>query len=380
MLVLIASPRAVQAIALLGVVSLIASCAFPRSGPSKQELYAGADQVEGNVHVLVVNDRIIEITSQQSSFGFSDRFRTREILNSDTIYSGDTISVTVFENVTDDPLLGSTGQRVSGLNEMQVDSQGYIFIPYAGRIRVSGQSPEQVRQAITSNLESQTPNPQVQVQRLAGDGASVSISGSASVPGIYPIEAPTRTLAAMLAKAGGVAIDPDVAIVRVSRDKYVGKVWLTDLYENPELDIALRPGDQIFIDEDSRKFIALGATGVQSVVPFSAANLSALEAIAAVGGLSGTSADPTGVFILRDESPEKANAILGRGDLTRSQRIVYVFDLTGPFGLFTARDFLVRDGDTLYVTDAPFVKWQKTISAITGTIASASSIPGVDGS
>jgi polysaccharide export outer membrane protein len=178
----------------------------------------------------------------------------------------------------------------------------------------------------------------------------------------------------MLAKSGGVTIDPGTAIVRVTRGGHTGKIWLKDLYENPALDIALRPGDIIVIEEDSRKFIALGATGAQSTVPFESETLSALEAIATVGGLSTNSADPTGVFVLRDESEEIARAVLGRADLIGDQRVVYVLDLTEPTGLFEARDFQIRDGDTLYVTEAPFVQWQKSLSAITGTTGAATTL------
>jgi polysaccharide export outer membrane protein len=178
----------------------------------------------------------------------------------------------------------------------------------------------------------------------------------------------------MLAKAGGVAIDPDIAIIRLTRGNHTGKVWLKDLYENPALDIALRPGDKIVVEEDSRSFVALGATGAQNKVDFEAETLSALEAIATVGGLSTNSADPTGVFVLRDEGEAVANAVLGRSDLIGDQRIVYVLDLTEPTGLFEARDFQIRDGDTLYVTEAPFVQWQKTLSAITGTTGAATNL------
>jgi polysaccharide export outer membrane protein len=178
----------------------------------------------------------------------------------------------------------------------------------------------------------------------------------------------------MLAKSGGVTVDPAIAIVRVTRGSHTGKIWLNDLYENPGLDIALRAGDQIVIEEDSRKFIALGATGAQSVVPFESETMSALEAIATVGGLATMSADPTGVFILRDESEEISRAVLGRPDLIGDQRVVYVLDLTEPTGLFEARDFMIRDGDTLYVTEAPFVQWQKTLGAITGTTSAATGL------
>lgn len=363
-----------RAVVLLASVTLVASCGLPRSGPNKREIMAGSVDRKGDAFIVTVTSAVSRATAMQPSFGFSDGFRKAGVIGSDVISAGDTLGVTVFENVKDDPLLGNTGQRVTPLQEVQVDGQGFIYIPYAGRIKAAGQTPEGLRQAITRQLEDQTPDPQITVTRLAGDGATVSIAGQAGANGVYPIEPGTRTLGAMLAQSGGVTIDPEVAIVRVTRGGVTGKIWLQDLYENPSLDIALRPGDQIVIEEDSRSFIALGATGAQSRVPFESATMSALEAIATVGGLSTSSADPTGVFVLRDETEAIANAVLGRTDLVGDQRVVYVLDLTEPTGLFEARDFQIRDGDTLYVTEAPFVQWQKTLGAITGTTGAAANL------
>jgi polysaccharide biosynthesis/export protein len=365
--------RTVKAVALLASVALLAACGLPRSGPTKREVLAGSVDQKGDAHIVSVTPAVSRATAVQPTFGFSSAFLNAGLMGSDTLASGDVLSISVYENVKDDPLLGNTGQRVSALTDVQIDGQGFIFIPYAGRIKAAGQTPEGLRQAITRQLEDQTPDPQVSVGRLAGDGATVSISGQAA-NGVFPIEAPTRTLSAMLAKAGGVSIDPDVAIIRVTRGGHTGKVWLKDLYENPALDIALRPGDKIVVEEDSRSYIALGATGGQNLVPFESETLSALEAIATVGGLSTTQADPTGVFVLRDEDEAIANAVLGRKDLVGEQRMIYVLDLTNPTGLFEARDFQIRDGDTLYVTEAPFVQWQKTLGAITGTTGAASNI------
>lgn len=366
--------NSVKVVALLASVALVASCGLPRSGPTKREILSGAVDQKGDAFIVTVTPAVSRAAAVQPSFGFSAAFRNAGVIGSDIISPGDTLGVTVFENVKDDPLLGNTGQRVSALSEIQVDGQGYIYIPYAGRIMAAGQTPEGVRQAITRQLEDQTPDPQVTVARLAGTGSSVSISGQASVSGVYPIEASTRTLASMLAKAGGVTIDPAIAIVRVTRGGQTGRVWLQDLYDNPSLDIALRAGDQIVVEKDGRSFIALGATGAQKLVPFESETLSALEAIATVGGLSTDAADPTGVFILRDESEAVARAVLGRKDLSGDQRIVYVLNLTDPTGLFEARDFHVRDGDTLYVTEAPYVQWRKTLAAITGTTGAANSL------
>ena len=365
---------AVKAIVLSTTVALVVGCGLPRSGPNKREILSGSVDKKGDAYVVTVTPEVSRLTAVQPSFGFSDSFRNAGVVASDMISAGDQINVTVYENVKDDPLLGNTGQRVSGLSTIQVDGQGYIFIPYAGRIKAAGQTNEGLRQAITRKLEGQTPDPQVSVSTMPGVGSTVSISGQAGANGVYPIDPSTRTLATMLAKSGGVTIDPATAIVRVTRGGHTGKIWLKDLYENPSLDIALRPGDKIMIEEDSRKFIALGATGTQSTVPFPSATMSALEAIATVGGLSTMSADPKGVFVLRDESEEIARNVLGRPDLVGDQRIIYVLNLTEPTGLFEARDFQIRDGDTLYVTEAPFVQWQKTLGAITGSTTAATNL------
>jgi polysaccharide export outer membrane protein len=238
----------------------------------------------------------------------------------------------------------------------------------------SGNTPEAVRRIITDKLADQTPDPQVLVRRLAGDGATVSLIGGVGGQGVYPIERPTRTLTAMLAAAGGVTIPTEIAQVTVIRGDKSGTIWLSDLYEDPNLDIALRSGDRILVEEDSRSFTSLGATGTQARVPFETKTISAIEAIAQVGGLNSNLADPTGVFVMRNEPPEIANSVLGRSDLQGAQRMVYVLDLTEPNGIFMARDFVIRDGDTVYVTEAPYTQFSKVLAAILAPLNTANTI------
>lgn len=371
--------RAVKTAVLAVLLASTAGCGLPRSGPNKAEIFKGSVLKEGDAFIVSVNPRVTRATSVIPALGFSSAFKGAGVMGSDTISPGDLLSLTIFENVRDDPLLGNTGQRVSALNEVQVDGQGYIFVPYAGRIKAAGQTPEGLRQAISRKLDTQTPDPQVSVQRVAGDGSAVSVQGAVGANGVYPIERPTRTLSAMVARAGGVVIEPEVAIIRVTRGNQTGSVWLQDLYANPSLDIALRPGDKIVVERDTRAFVALGATGSQSRVPFETQTLSAIEAIAIVGGLNTNLADPTGIFVFRNEPAEIANAVLGRKDLQGDQRMVYVLDLTQPTGMFEARDFIVRDGDTVYVTEAPYVQWQKTLQAITGSAGAADTIRSASG-
>ena len=351
-------------IAALIAVTALGACGLPRSGPSKKEILSGAVENGGDSHVIFVNNHVNRTANFTPAYGFSSEFLNAGAVGADEIRPGDTLGLMIWENV-DDGLLVGLGQSSTQLQQLQVDSQGYIFVPYAGRVRAAGNSPDQLREAITQRLESQTPDPQVSVTRVAGDGATVSVMGKVFGQGVYPIERPTRTLSSMLAKSGGVNIEPEVAVITVKRGRETGKVWLSDLYFNPAYDIALRPGDVILVEEDQRSFTALGALGGQTKVPLGNEQINAIEAIAMVGGLSTVTADPTGVFVLRDEPAQVASAVLGQ-PVSGTQRMVYVLDLTRPNGLFLARDFLIRDSDTVYVTEAPYVQWQKLLGAITG--------------
>ena len=359
--------------ALFGTVAIVlAACALPRSGPSRAEIMAGAEPENGNINIIQVTDPIAMAAKSVASLGFGSDFLNAAASRADRISPGDVLSVTVWENV-DNGLLASVGQKVTLLQEIQVDQSGMMFVPYAGRIMAKGKTPEELRRIITGKLADQTPDPQVEVRRLAGDGSTVSIIGGVAAQGVYPIEPSTRRLAAMLAKAGGVVIEADIAQVRILRGRQTGTIWLQDLYDTAAADVALRSGDKIIVEEDRRAFTALGATGGQTQVPFFRRDLNVLEAIAQVGGLNSQLADPTGVFIFREEPSYVANRILGRTDIRDNQRFAYVVDLTSPTGMFTAREFNIRDGDTIYVTEAPFVGWQKILSATLGTINFAGS-------
>ncbi|GHG90430.1 sugar ABC transporter substrate-binding protein [Pseudodonghicola xiamenensis] len=372
------TPRWAKPVAMMAILALLAACALPRVGPNKREIFAGSVQRQGDAFVVAVNDRVTRATAVVPALGFTNNFLSAARLTSDTIRPGDMLGLTVWENV-DDGLLASQGANATVLDEVQVDSAGYIFVPYAGRLKAAGNTPDQLREMITQRLQDQTPDPQVQVRRVAGDGSTVSLTGSIGAPGVYPIERSTRTLATMLARAGGPTVRPEVTQIIVNRGKQQGKIWFQDLYDNPSLDIALRGGDRILVEEDTRSFTALGATSQQARVSFQTQEISALEAIAQVGGLISTASDPTGVFVFRNEPAAIANQVLGRTDLQGAQRMVYVLNLTEPNGIFMARDFVIRDSDTLYVTEAPYAQWTKTISLIAGSITPVASVQSLAG-
>jgi len=353
--------------------SILASCGLPRSGPTRNEIFDSSIQQQGNAYIVSVDDRVTEVTEFRPPLGFSSQLIHAKVVGSDTIRPGDTLGLTIWENV-DDGLLAQEGQNSAALEEIQVDGSGFIFVPYAGRIKASGNSPEAIRRIITEKLEAQTPDPQVLVQRMAGDGATVSLIGGVGAQGVYAIERPTRTLTAMLAQAGGITLPPEITQITLTRGSESGTIWLEDLYENPNLDIALRANDRVLVEQDERFYTTLGATGGQVKVPFETQTVSAIEALATVGGINTNLGDPTGVFIFRDEPAQIANNVLGRSDLNGEQRFVYVLDLTSPNGVFHARDFDIRDQDTIYVTEAPYSQFNKVLQAVLAPVGSAASL------
>ena len=371
--------RWVWGVSFVAVCGLLAACQLPKSSPNKNEILAGSTANGGNAFVVEVDDRVAKATSAIPQFGFSSTFTSAQSLTADTVRPGDVLGLSIWENV-DDGLLTSDLGGATILDQVQVDSDGYIFVPYAGRLRAAGNTPEQLRALISSKLDEQTPDPQVQVRRIAGDGSTVSLSGTIGAPGIYPIERPSRTLSGMLAQAGGVAVASDIALVTVIRGNQRGTIWYNDLFRNPKSDIALRGGDRILVEQDSRSYIALGATGGQSRVAFESQDLSALEALAQVGGLQPLSSDPTGIFVLRKERQDIARQVMGQPGLQGEQRMIYVLNLTAPNGLFVARDFVIRDDDTIYVTEAPYAQWTKSISLIAGGLTPLANVKTLTGS
>ena len=361
------SLRRASALALGVFVAGLSACGIPRPGPSMNEIFAGSVLREGNAYIVAVGDRVNQAANVTEALGFSDALRNAGLLGGDTIRVGDTVSVTVYENVPEG-LLSTAETRGARLTELQVDDQGFIYVPFAGRVRAAGQSPEALRSIISRQLDEQTPDPQVYVSRTVGDGASVSVIGRVGAQGVYPITRPTRRLTAMLARAGGVSIPTQTATITLARGDIRDRVWLDDLFDHPGLDVALRNGDTIYVEQDQRSFTVLGATGTQAQITFASRTITGIEALAQVGGLDPTRADPTGVFVFRDEPSSVARHVLGRQDIVSDTRIVYVLDLTAPNGMFMARDFQIRDGDTIYVTEASAVTWNRQIATITGTL------------
>ncbi len=355
------------------MILALGACGLPRSGPNTSEILAGSVENGGQTNIVYVDDRVARASTFETPLGFSRTFLNAGAISVDRIRAGDKLTITIWENV-ENGLLVALGASSTTLNKIQVDQLGNIFVPYAGVVRASGRTPEELRIEITQLLARQTPDPQIEVRREAGEAAVVNVVGGVNGQGVYALSAANRRLTSVLAIAGGVSTDPAGTKITVQRGGESGSVWLRDLYANPENDINLRPQDRIIVEKDQRYFTVLGASSGQTRVDFLSSEPNVVDALSAVDGLDGKVADPRGIFIFRVEPAEIANAVLETDEFTTPQRLAYVIDLTKEESIFTAQGFKIRDRDTVYVTEAPFISWSRVLETVAGTINTLDSL------
>ncbi len=330
-------------------VSLVAvalgGCSIPRGAPSIQALRMADSSTENQTPVVTVARKNVEDINISSRSLDPQWFWPNENGKTDTdqLRAGDKISVTIWDSEPNS-LLTSGDQRSVVLPPSKVDKDGAIFLPYAGRVEIAHLHSNDAQKKIQDAVRQRVPAAEVQIDVIAGSQNSVQIVQGVPRPGIYPVADGASHVMAALSQVGG--IDPSLRnpVVRLIRGNQTFETQAEDILDGRAADIRLRGGDKLIVTDDPRQFTALGATTSEQMVPFDRDEISAIEAIAMANGLSDSSADPKSVLILRTNT----------GSLGKLQEdVIYAIDLTSPDGLFAARSFLIRNGDTVLATESP---------------------------
>ncbi|PUB14848.1 polysaccharide biosynthesis/export family protein [Yoonia sediminilitoris] len=339
-------------------VSSLASCGIPRGAGFQSEVLAASSvrQDDGSVE-QVYDFAVFEVTKatlpQLQSWPDKDKQRYRWV--SDTqpetallISPGDKLQLTVWD-AEENSLLAGAGQRVTQLQEIEVSSAGRIFVPYIGELKVSGMSSNTARARIEEQLNLTIPSAQVQLNLLPGRVNTVNVVTGVAAPGIYPLGSRNTKLLDLLSEAGSVPSTLVNPMVRLSRGKDVYGIAYSRLLENPSLDTTVRGGDRIFVEEDKRTFLSLGTTGSQAIHPFPTEEVTALDAMAIVGGVNPGRANPEGILILREYD---SLTVREDGAGPPQERVVFTLDLTSADGLFSAAQFRIQPDDLVYGTES----------------------------
>ena len=361
----------------LGLVLVLASCGnLPREAGLQSEVLARSQKT--------VTDANGDTTTQPTEFAVEPI--TRDSLaryaswptvgaksmawikrvdqpNSRIIAPGDTVDITIW-STEDNSLLSGSGQRVVTLQPNQVSSTGQIFLPYIGQIKISGMSPDHARSTVEKAYAAVMPSAQVELALKEGRASTVSMIGGVGSPGPYPLPDQDVTLLDAVALAGGVAptlINPQI---RLQRGDHTYGIAVSRLLEDASLNTTLAGGDRVYVEADKRYFLSQGAAGRRAQIPFPQAEVSALDALSIIGGLSPDRANAQGILILR-AYPQNSVRQDGRGP--PNARTIFTIDLTSADGLFSAGQFAIDDGDLIYVTESPLPS-ARNIFGVIGTV------------
>ena len=349
---------------LLTVVAL-PGCTLPRGAPLESEIVRSAQKDEARFSVVPVtrsNLDMIAAWPATGAGGLAGWIGAGHGGDGGLIRAGDVVSVTIWDNATDSLLVPPGTKRVD-LSGLQVSSSGAIFLPYAGEVSISGQTPDQARATIEAKLVGVAPSSQVVLTRAAGKQNSVDLVTGVAKPGTYSLQERQHSILSLLAEGGGIQSGLRNPVVRLIRSGKTYEITAEQLLSDGRQDTALRGGDKVIVEADARYYTALGATGVERLIYFEKAGLTALEAISSAGGITDNRANPRGVLVLRDY-PARAVRRDAKGPDT--SQVVFTFDLTTAEGLFAARAFRIFPKDTVMATESPVISIQ-TISGLLGS-------------
>jgi polysaccharide export outer membrane protein len=273
----------------------------------------------------------------------------------DLLGPGDVLNITVYEaGVT---LFGSSAARIAAasggegvdtsstaehLPPIRVDDQGYIRVPFVGRLKAAGHTAAELQSMIRSGLQGMSQDPQVMVSIQDSITNSVILAGEVARPGRLVLSTNHESLVDAIALAGGYRGAAKDAVARVQRNGQTFEIRLSDLLDMPEDDIRVAPGDRITLVNRPQSFSVLGAPNRAEEIVFPRARLTLAEAVAQAGGANPNAGDAGAVFVFR---------YVPQPDGTE-RPTVYHLNMMKPGAYLLSQRFLMHDRDLLYVGNA----------------------------
>ncbi|MBP7668616.1 MAG: polysaccharide export protein [Burkholderiaceae bacterium] len=369
-------PSALSLTTLVAVLCFVAGCShLPASGPGRSDVRdAAARPGTQAVQIVDVNDAVArKLLAQRRQQQFSETLG--QVRHTDpTIGAGDALEINLWEappatlfggGMTDVRGLPSTS-RATTMPEQVVDREGFIRIPFAGRVKAAGLTPQMLEAEIMRRLTGKANQPEALVRVLRNSSANVTVVGEVATSLRMPLTASGERLLDALAAAGGVRQPVNKTTVQVTRGDSFHSMPLDRVIRDPRQNVPLRAGDVVTAIFQPLSFTALGATGKNEEISFEAQGINLAQALARAGGLIDARSDAQGVFIFRLEQP-------GALDWPRQPvattpdglvPVVYRVDLKDPGSFFMMQSFAMSDKDVLFVSNAPVTELQKFLNTV----------------
>ena len=351
--------------------TLLAGCAsLPSSGPTTSEIRQAAAKPSEYPFKLV------EVTNAASlppppGLAISNLTAPPPPQPTDLLGPGDIINITIYEagvklfgHSADAAATGTASaaaldpsSTAEHLPATRVDDNGYIRVPFIGRVRAAGRTASDLAGIIQSGLRGLSQDPQVIVSVGESITNSVILAGEIAKPGRLVLTTNRESLIDAIALAGGYRGDAKDAVVRVQRNGEIFEIRLSDLMDLPEEDLRIVPGDRITLVQRPQSFSVLGASGRAAEITFPRSRLSLAEAVALAGGANPNEGDAAGVFVFRFVPQPNGS----------QQPTVYRLNMKKPDAYLLSQRFMMRDRDVLFVANAranQFTKFVQLLSQL----------------
>lgn len=336
----------------IGLAMTLVGCAgLPTDGPSTGAIVSGSD-------LRVQTLTLAGVPEQRATFELPtpQAYAPAPSMERFVVASGDVLSIALFEGLPDG-VFATPATGGSVFPNVPVREDGTIVLPYVGALRVEGRDVAAVRLDILARVRGFATRPDALVEITSRNRGSVSVAGAVKTPGRLTIGSDILTVQDALSKAGAPYEAPFTANVMIRKESGASQASLAQILAGPPL--PLNGDTDLIITVQPAVFQAMGAVRRQGSHPLATAEVTLLNALSEAGGLDPMRANSRGVFVFR--SPDVADP--------DPRPIVYQLDMRQRDAFAIAQRFLVRPGDTLYVTEAPVAQWTKVLSAIQGTVA-----------
>lgn len=363
-------------ISLLLLPFLAACSSLPGAGPSAIDFasrqFSEPGENQDGYLVLDLDPRIIGILENRPAPTLRDHFRDIGGGQPYLVGKGDSLAVTLWEASAGGLFsgaseAGSSGSKSTSIPVQQVDANGTISVPYAGRIKVAGLTLAQVETDIVAALQGKAIEPQAIVTMEQNVSNAVTVSGDVISGARIALSQRGDRILDVIALAGGTRSPVNETFVTLTRAGRSFGMPMLAIVNRPANNILARAGDTITVTRKRNSFSALGASRANALIDFEAQTITLDKAVAKAGGLVGTQSDPVGVFILRREPIKFARLLDPTLTSTGSNgrvNVVYRANLRDPNTLFLARRFAVLPDDILYIAGARANEWTKFLSVI----------------
>jgi polysaccharide export outer membrane protein len=277
---------------------------------------------------------------------------------------GDILNITVWEHPELTIPAGSNRSAQEAGN--WVHSDGTIFYPYIGKVKVEGLKLAEIRDLIAERLGKFIEKPQVDVTVAAFRSQKVYVTGEIAKPGTLPVTNVPLTLIEAISSAGGITEFANWEQVTLSRGGAKQSFNLRELYQdgNANQNIVLQHDDVLHIARnDSNKVFVLGEVRQPKSYMIGRSGMTLAEALADAGGLFEQTANASGIFVIRQADPASGLAA-----------DVYQLHAKSATALVMAEQFRLQERDIVYVTAAPIARWNRVISQLLPSITGLYSI------